>query len=62
VASELRSHPTLRETPVIFLTSLVTKGEAAKANSSGEIFLSKPLPIADLVGRIRGVLQRQAPP
>lgn len=61
VASELQSHPTLGRTPVIFLTSLVRKEEAAKRNASGEIFLSKPIPIPELVARIRAVLQPQTP-
>jgi len=57
VASELQSHPTLRRTPVVFLTSLVTKEETGKRNASREIFLSKAIPMADLVARIRAVLQ-----
>jgi DNA-binding response OmpR family regulator len=57
VASELQSHPTLRRTPVVFLSSLVTKEETGKRNASREIFLSKQIPIADLVARIRAVLQ-----
>ena len=61
VASELRSHPTLQRIPVIFLTSLVKKEETARRNASGEIFLSKPIPIAELVARIRAVLQPQTP-
>jgi DNA-binding response OmpR family regulator len=61
VASELQSHPTLGRTPVIFLTSLVKKEETARRNASGEIFLSKPIPIAELVARIRAVLQPQTP-
>jgi DNA-binding response OmpR family regulator len=61
VASELQSHPTLRRTPVIFLTSLVSKEEAAKRSASGEMFLSKQIPIAELVARIRAVLQPQTP-
>ena len=56
VASELQSHPTLCRTPVIFLTSLVSKDESAKRNASGEILLSKPIPIAELAARIRAVL------
>ena len=62
VAAELKGHPALGRTPVIFLTSLVSKEEAAKPNASGEIFLSKPIPIPELVARIRAVLQPQAPP
>ena len=57
VASELQSHPTLRRTPVVFLSSLVTKEETGKRNASREIFLSKQIPMADLVARIRAVLQ-----
>ncbi len=62
VASELQSHPTLQRTPVIFLTSLVTQEETVKRNVSGEIFLSKLMPIAELVARIRAVLKSQVPP
>jgi DNA-binding response OmpR family regulator len=61
VASELRSHPTLQRTPVIFLTSLVSKEETGKRNASREILLSKQMPIAELVARIRAVLQPQTP-
>jgi len=61
VASELRSHPTLQRIPVIFLTSLVSKEETGKRNASREIFLSKQIPIAELVARIRAVLQPQTP-
>ena len=61
VASELRSHPTLQRIPVIFLTSLVSKEETGKRNASREMFLSKQIPIAELVARIRAVLQPQTP-
>jgi DNA-binding response OmpR family regulator len=61
VASELRSHPTLRRIPVIFLSSLVSKEETGKRNASREILLSKQIPIAELVARIRAVLQPQTP-
>ena len=61
VASELRSHPTLRHTPVMFLASLVSKEETGKRNASREILLSKQIPIAELVARIRAVLQPQTP-
>jgi len=62
VASELQSHPTLRRTPVVFLTSLVTKEETGERNASREIFLSKAIPMAELVVRIRAVLRPQTPP
>jgi DNA-binding response OmpR family regulator len=61
VASELRSHPTLQRIPVIFLTALVSKEETGKRNASREILLSKQMPIAELVARIRAVLQPQTP-
>ena len=61
VASELQGHPALRRIPVIFLTSLVSKEEAAKRSSSGEVLLAKPIPIAELVARIRAALQPRAP-
>jgi len=60
VAAELRSHPTLRRTPVIFLTALASKAEAA--NVSRDIILSKSNSMAELVTRIRAVLQPQTPP
>ena len=57
VASELQRHPMLRRTPVIFLTSLVTKEETAKWKASGEIILSKSNSIAELAAKIRAVLR-----
>ena len=62
VAAEMKGHPALGRTPVIFLTSLVRKEETAKPNASGEIFLSKPIPIPELVARIRIVLHYRLPP
>jgi DNA-binding response OmpR family regulator len=62
VAAELGRHPALARTPVIFLSSLIRKQEATKRSESGEIFLSKPIPISELVARIRAVLQPQTPP
>src|SRR5450759_2370182 len=56
VASELQSHAMLRHSRLIFLTSLVSKDESAKLNASGDILLSKPIPIAELVARIHAVL------
>jgi DNA-binding response OmpR family regulator len=61
VAFELRNHPTLGRTPVMFLTALANKEEAAKWNASGEILLSKQINLAELVARIRAVLQPQTP-
>lgn len=61
VASELRSHPTLRLTPVMLLSSLVSKEETGMRNASREILLCKQMSIADLVARIRAVLQPATP-
>lgn len=56
VAAELKQHPTLGRTPVVFLTSLVTRSEA-KHNHSTRTVLSKPVPTAELVATIRAALQ-----
>jgi DNA-binding response OmpR family regulator len=58
-ASELRSHPTLRHTRVIFLSALVSNEETGKRNASREVLLFKPMPIAELVAKSGEVLQRQ---
>ena len=49
----------LRRTPVIFLASLVRKEEAGKCSAAGNVFLSKPIPIAESVARIRDALQSE---
>jgi len=59
VAAELQGHPTLRNTPVIFLTSLVSKEETMKRNALGETLLSKPIPIPELAAKICAVLHVQ---
>ena len=61
VASELESHPTLRSTPVIFLTSLASRKRTGKRCASGEILLSKQISMAELAARIRVALQPQTP-
>jgi len=61
VASELLHHPTLRNTPVIFLSSLVTQHESGNLNASRELLLAKPIHVPDLVRKIHEVLQSQAP-
>ncbi len=61
VAADLESHPLLKHIPVMFLTSLVSKEEAGQ-NASGRTFLSKPIPLAELVARIRAVLQARIAP
>jgi len=61
VAAELQRHPTLRRTPVVFLTSLASKAETAQRDVAGEIILSKQLSMAELVGGLRAVLQPRTP-
>jgi len=61
VAAELQSHPTLRRTPVIFLTALVRKAEEGKCGPVGQVFLSKQTSLAELVARIHTGLQPQTP-
>ena len=61
VSSELLSHPTLRHTPVIFLSSLVSRQETGNRNASRETLVCKQTPIPDLVARIRAVLQLGTP-
>jgi len=61
VAAELQEQPALRGIPVIFLTSLVSRSERLKTNADGETMLSKAMPIADLVARIRTALQGLTP-
>ena len=61
VASELRDHPTLRHTPVIFRSALVAKKETGKRSATGQIFLSKQVPLTELVTTIGAVLRTQTP-
>ena len=58
IATDLRNHPTLCHTPVVFLTSLVTQQEAAKRQASGETILSKQIPIAGLAAALHAALMR----
>ena len=57
VAAELRSHPTLHGIPIVFLSSLVTKEETGKQKASDAVFVSKQLPLADLVAKIQAELK-----
>ena len=54
VAAELKDHPQLWRTPVLFLTSLASR---ARLSVSGEVLLSKPISIASLVSIINLTLQ-----
>ena len=57
VARRLRSVPGLKEVPVVFMTSLVTEGEAAgPMYTGGSRVLAKPVTMAKLVGCITDLL------
>ena len=53
VAARLGNDPELRQTPIIFLTALVTEAEAKSGlQIDGHSFLAKPINISELVGAI----------
>jgi CheY-like chemotaxis protein len=54
VAAEIEADPVLQRTPIIFLTALVTKAEAARAgfHVQGHPVVSKPVNISELIKRI----------
>jgi CheY-like chemotaxis protein len=61
VAAHIESDPTLRQTPVVFLTALVTKAEARPGlEIQGHRFLAKPISIPDLVAGIERNLPAHA--
>ena len=62
VAARIESDPTLRRTPVVFLTALVTKAEARSGMEiQGHRFLAKPISIPDLVAGIERNLPAHLP-
>ena len=62
VAARIESDPTLRGTPVVFLTALVTKAEARSGlEIQGHPFLAKPISIPDLVAGIEQNLPAHVP-
>ena len=68
VAAQLRSDPLLRDTPIIFLTAIVSNDETDghAMRSGAETFLAKPVDIAELTRTIDEFLHasrtRQAQP
>lgn len=54
VAAEISADPALRHTPIIFVTSLVSKHESGMRGK--ERFLGKPVAPADLLAAVRDVL------
>ena len=59
IAAQMRADPRLRNTPIIFLTALVTRAEAnAGLHIDGHPFLAKPINIQELINAIEGHLWR----
>jgi putative two-component system response regulator len=61
IAAQFRADPELQNTPIIFLTALVTRAEAnAGLHIDGHPFLAKPINIPELINTIEGYLPSQA--
>ena len=61
IAAQIRADPELQDTPIIFLTALVTRAEAnAGLHIDGHSFLAKPINIPELIKTIEGYLPAQA--
>ena len=61
VAARIESDPALHRTPVVFLTALVTKGEAKSGlEIQGHLFLAKPISVPELVAGIERNLPAHA--
>jgi len=58
VAAELEADPTLKKTPVIFVTSLVSRSEAGKRGSRR--FIAKPVIPSELVAAVQEALHCKA--
>jgi CheY-like chemotaxis protein len=55
IAAQIRAEPELQNTPIIFLTALVTRAEAnAGLHIDGHAFLAKPIDIQELINTIEG--------
>ena len=61
IAAQVRGDPELQNTPIIFLTALVTREEAkAGVRIDGHSFLAKPISIQELINTIDQHLPTQA--
>jgi DNA-binding response OmpR family regulator len=61
IAAQLRADPDLKNTPIIFLTALVTQAEAkAGVQIDGHSFLAKPINIQELINAIERHLLEHA--
>lgn len=59
VAQTLRDQRDLAHIPIIFLTALCSKKDKARAQNNDEIFLAKPIGIAELVKTIEEQLAKK---
>jgi len=57
VAAKIQAQPALRDTPIVFLTAVVSKDEVTKHENviGGRTFLAKPVLLADIVREIEKV-------
>ena len=63
VARRLRTVPGLKKVPVVFMTSLLTEGEAAEPlYSDGSRVLAKPVTMAKLIECVAGMLNALCSP
>ena len=61
VAARIEADPELKNTPIIFLTALVTRAEARSGlNIQGHSFLAKPVSIPELINTIEAHLSARA--
>jgi two-component system, OmpR family, response regulator len=61
VAARIEADPELRNTPIIFLTALVTRGEAKGGlRAQGHSFVAKPISIPELINAIEQHLDVRA--
>jgi CheY-like chemotaxis protein len=61
IAAQIRTDPELHNTPIIFLTALVTRAEAKTGlHIDGHPFLAKPINIQELISTIEGYLPTYA--
>jgi adenylate cyclase len=56
IAAQIRADPELQNTPIIFLTALVTRAEAkAGVQIDGHSFLAKPISIQELIEAVEEI-------
>lgn len=61
IATQIKADPGLKNTPIIFLTALVTRAEASSGlHVDGHPVLAKPIDISELINTIEGHSLAQA--